>query len=55
MTAVQVDRAAVFFDRDGVLNQSLLVRGRPYPPASAAELTVEDIVAITGYLASQEP
>jgi len=42
MTAVQVDRAAVFFDRDGVLNESVLVRGRPYPPASAAELTVED-------------
>lgn len=42
MTTVQVDRAAVFFDRDGVLNESVMVRGRPYPPASAAELTVED-------------
>jgi D-glycero-D-manno-heptose 1,7-bisphosphate phosphatase len=42
MTTVQVDRAAVFFDRDGVLNESVIVHGRPYPPTSAAELTVED-------------
>jgi D-glycero-D-manno-heptose 1,7-bisphosphate phosphatase len=42
MTTVQADRAAVFFDRDGVLNESVVVRGRPYPPASAAGLTVDD-------------
>ena len=26
-------RKAVFFDRDGVLNQAVLINGRPHPPA----------------------
>jgi D-glycero-D-manno-heptose 1,7-bisphosphate phosphatase len=30
-------RAAVFLDRDGVLNESVVRDGKPYPPASAAE------------------
>ncbi len=29
---------AVFLDRDGVLNRAVVRRGRPHPPASAAEL-----------------
>ena len=33
-------RRAVFLDRDGVLNQAVLRGGRPYPPASLAELTL---------------
>jgi len=33
-------RRAVFFDRDGVLNDAVVVEGRPYPPASAAEVRI---------------
>ena len=31
---------AVFLDRDGVLNASVVRAGKPYPPASAAELEI---------------
>ena len=31
---------AVFFDRDGVLNRAVVRAGKPYPPASLAELDV---------------
>jgi D-glycero-D-manno-heptose 1,7-bisphosphate phosphatase len=34
----QSRRAAVFLDRDGVLNQVTLRDGRPHPPPTAAEL-----------------
>jgi D-glycero-D-manno-heptose 1,7-bisphosphate phosphatase len=30
-------RAAVFLDRDGVINRPLLIRGRPLPPPTLAE------------------
>ena len=33
-------RKAVFLDRDGVLNEPVLVDGPPHPPASAADLVV---------------
>lgn len=33
-------RRAVFLDRDGVLNASVLRQGKPYPPASADEVVV---------------
>lgn len=33
-------RAAVFLDRDGVLNEPVVINGRPHPPDSAAELIV---------------
>lgn len=33
-------RRAVFFDRDGVLNEAVVVNGKPYPPATVAELRV---------------
>jgi D-glycero-D-manno-heptose 1,7-bisphosphate phosphatase len=36
-------RAAVFLDRDGVLNQPVLVDGRPHPPAG-----VEDLALLPG-------
>ena len=32
--------AAVFLDRDGVLNEPIVRDGRPYPPASPAELVI---------------
>jgi D-glycero-D-manno-heptose 1,7-bisphosphate phosphatase len=32
--------AAVFLDRDGVLNEPVVRDGKPYPPASAAETVV---------------
>jgi D-glycero-D-manno-heptose 1,7-bisphosphate phosphatase len=34
------ERAAVFFDRDGVLNRAVVRGGRPYPPASVADLEI---------------
>jgi len=33
-------RAAVFLDRDGVINRALIRDGRPFPPASVAEFEV---------------
>jgi D-glycero-D-manno-heptose 1,7-bisphosphate phosphatase len=33
-------RRAVFLDRDGVINRSLVRDGKPYPPGSVAELEV---------------
>ena len=33
-------RPAVFLDRDGVLNRALVRDGKPYPPASLAELEI---------------
>ncbi len=35
-----VNTRAVFLDRDGVLNRALVRAGRPYPPASLAELEI---------------
>src|SRR6266404_4653213 len=33
-------RRAVFLDRDGVLNRTIVVQGTPHPPANLAELEV---------------
>ena len=33
-------RQAVFLDRDGVLNRAIVRDGRPYPPATLAELQI---------------
>ena len=33
-------KAAVFLDRDGVLNRAIVRAGRPYPPASAEEMEI---------------
>jgi D-glycero-D-manno-heptose 1,7-bisphosphate phosphatase len=33
---------AVFLDRDGVLNEAVLSEGRPYPPASLADLRITE-------------
>ena len=33
-------RRAVFLDRDGVINRGILRDGKPYPPASLAELEI---------------
>lgn len=33
-------RRAVFLDRDGVLNRAVVRGGKPYPPASAAEVEI---------------
>jgi D-glycero-D-manno-heptose 1,7-bisphosphate phosphatase len=37
-----VSRAAVFLDRDGVINRAIIRNGRPYPPATVDELEVPD-------------
>jgi D-glycero-D-manno-heptose 1,7-bisphosphate phosphatase len=39
---LRIARPAVFFDRDGVLNQAVLVDGRPHPPQGEGELLLED-------------
>jgi D-glycero-D-manno-heptose 1,7-bisphosphate phosphatase len=33
---------AVFFDRDGVLNDAVIVNGKPHPPSSLDELHIAD-------------
>ena len=33
-------RKAVFFDRDGVLNEAVILEGRPYPPRALSELRI---------------
>jgi D-glycero-D-manno-heptose 1,7-bisphosphate phosphatase len=35
-----MSRRAVFLDRDGVLNRSLVSQGKPYPPASPDEVEI---------------
>ena len=41
----EVMRAAVFLDRDGVINRSVIRGGQPFPPRSAAELELLSGVA----------
>ena len=36
------DRKAVFFDRDGVLNEAIVREGKPYPPSTLAEVRIVD-------------
>lgn len=33
-------RKAIFLDRDGVLNHAVVKNGKPYPPATVAEVTI---------------
>lgn len=33
---------AIFLDRDGVLNKSVIIDGKPYPPSSIDELEIPD-------------
>lgn len=35
-------RKAVFLDRDGVLNNAIIKKGKPYPPASLSELHIAE-------------
>jgi D-glycero-D-manno-heptose 1,7-bisphosphate phosphatase len=42
-------RRAVFLDRDGVINRALVRDGKPFPPATAAELEV--LPGVAGALA----
>jgi D-glycero-D-manno-heptose 1,7-bisphosphate phosphatase len=39
---VHTVRRAIFLDRDGVLNEALVREGKPYPPASAADVRLID-------------
>ena len=34
-------KAAVFLDRDGVLNEAIIVEGKPYPPKNIQELVIK--------------
>lgn len=36
---------AIFFDRDGVINESVVHAGKPYPPSSVASLVIAPCVA----------
>ena len=38
----KIKNKAVFFDRDGVINKSVIVNGKPYPPSSLDELVLVD-------------
>lgn len=38
-------RKAIFFDRDGVLNEAIIKNGKPFAPLSLAELRIPDEVA----------
>lgn len=53
----QISRSAVFLDRDGVINRSIIRGGKPYPPSSLEELEIlpfvlESLIALknAGYL-----
>jgi D-glycero-D-manno-heptose 1,7-bisphosphate phosphatase len=35
-----IKNKAIFLDRDGVLNQAIIKNGKPYPPATMAELKI---------------
>jgi D-glycero-D-manno-heptose 1,7-bisphosphate phosphatase len=37
---IQPAKPAVFFDRDGVLNEAIIRNGKPYPPADLNELVI---------------
>ena len=37
---MQTAKPAVFFDRDGVLNEAIVRNGRPYPPGDLSELVI---------------
>ncbi|MDI1352202.1 MAG: HAD-IIIA family hydrolase [bacterium] len=39
-----MDPKAIFLDRDGVLNESIVCEGIPYPPRNIAELVIADDV-----------
>jgi D-glycero-D-manno-heptose 1,7-bisphosphate phosphatase len=42
----EIRRRAVFLDRDGVINKSVVREGRPYPPAEAKDFELyEDVAA----------
>src|SRR5262245_45593413 len=40
MPLSRAPRQAVFLDRDGVINDAVVREGKPYPPASLAELHI---------------
>jgi D-glycero-D-manno-heptose 1,7-bisphosphate phosphatase len=39
-TSLIAKRRAVFLDRDGVLNQAVVVEGKPFPPANLGEMVI---------------
>jgi D-glycero-D-manno-heptose 1,7-bisphosphate phosphatase len=41
---IELQRKAVFFDRDGVLNDAIVKDGKPYPPSSMNELHIDEDV-----------
>ncbi|MDR3491449.1 MAG: HAD family hydrolase [Gammaproteobacteria bacterium] len=52
-----MQRTAIFLDRDGVLNQSIVKNGKPYPPSTLSELIIPDdvipalkLLKVLGYL-----
>jgi D-glycero-D-manno-heptose 1,7-bisphosphate phosphatase len=38
---------AIFLDRDGVINKSVVIRGKPYPPSSIDEVEIHETVVET--------
>ena len=41
-----ITRPAIFFDRDGVLNECRVVNGKPYPPVDVASLVIAPDAAV---------
>src|SRR6516164_6052867 len=39
---VRPTKHAVFFDRDGVLNEAIVLNGKPYPPRDPSELIITE-------------
>lgn len=51
---MKINRKAFFFDRDGVLNESIVVNGKPYSPLNMDELKIrKDAAEIIKYLKSK--
>jgi len=49
----EIKRRAIFLDRDGVINKSVVREGRPYPPAEAKDFELyEDVAAGCAALAA---
>lgn len=45
---------AVFLDRDGVLNEPIIIAGKPFPPTSLAEMVIDEFAVAATNLFSEK-